>query len=72
MWNVVTLTDGKASLVDFSKVLYIVGTDTGSTIYFQLKSENAAGKPAPKSINVTESLDQLSMVLKVERQADSR
>lgn len=71
MWGAVTLNDGKSSLVDFSKVLYVVGTDTGSTIYFQLQSENAAGKPTPKSINVTESLDQLSRVLRAERHADS-
>ncbi|MBP1857331.1 hypothetical protein [Rhizobium herbae] len=64
-WHYVTLSNGKSALVDFSKVMYIVeNADSGTTLHFQLESENSSGKTVPKSMTVKDSLEVLGKVLK--------
>ena len=64
-WHYVTLNTGKSALVDFSKVMYITeSADDGSTLHFQLESENSTGKKVPKSITIKESVSALSKILK--------
>ncbi len=62
-WQLITLKNGKTALIDFGKVMYVLEADEGCTIHFQLEAENASGKRTPKTLNVRESLSELSKML---------
>jgi hypothetical protein len=70
VWHYVTMKNGKPALVDFSKVMYITkSAEDGSTLHFQLESENSSGKAAPKSITVKESVGVLGKILTNSKQS---
>ncbi len=62
-WQIVTQKTGKTALIDFGKVMYILEAEEGSTIHFQLEAENSSGKRTPKTLNVRDSLSELSKML---------
>ncbi|KQY12623.1 hypothetical protein ASD31_15445 [Rhizobium sp. Root482] len=64
-WHLATLKNGKPTLVDFSKVMYICDASKGGTaIHFQMAVENSTGKQATKTLTVREPVAAFLKVLK--------
>ncbi len=62
-WIPVTLTSGKATIVDFSKVMYATETDNGCTLHLQHEAMHASGKAIPLPLHIRQSLDTVTKSL---------
>ncbi len=68
-WIALTLTNGKPTLVDLSKVLYITTRNDGCTLHLQHDSVNAKGKAVPFAVGVQQSIEFLTKELRARKLA---